>query len=268
MNMSLNIGEALSTGVEKLTTTAGIQLGIAYVVLQLITALGTNSAIATIDTGTGAGPGAGGMGTPALSLPIGIAGGAALLTLGIILNIALTIVAFRTLAHSSTELGSIPDGVADGLLKPGVFLVIAGIVQGIAIGLGFIALIIPGIFIMISLIFTQIYIAVEDEGPFEALSSSWSLAKGNRFPLFGLGVILFVISLLASIPAAIITILSPIVGSVLNYVVTGFLSIFSWGVLVAAYQQLKGASTTTTTEEPDDDDGVERLDDDSGFDYA
>ncbi|MBP1987875.1 hypothetical protein [Halolamina salifodinae] len=261
--MSLNIGEALSTGAEKLTTTAGIQLGVAYVVLQLITALGTNSAISTIDTGTGAG----GMGTPALSLPIGIAGGAALVALGIILNIALTIVAFRTLAHSSSELGSIPSGVADGLLKPGVFLVIASIVQGIAIFLGFIALIIPGFFIMISLIFTQVYIAVEDEGPFEALSSSWSLAKGDRFPLFGLGVILFVVSLLASIPAAIVSILSPLAGSVLNYVVTGFISIFSWGVLVAAYQQLKGeaATTTTTTEEED---GVEHLDDDSGFDYA
>lgn len=267
MDMSLNIGDALSTGAEKLTTTAGIQLGVAYVVLQLITALGTNSAIATIDTGTGAGAGAGSMGTPALALPIGVAGGAALLTLGIVLNIALTIVAFRTLAHSPSELGSIPSGVADGLLKPGVFLVVAGIVQGIAIFLGLIALVIPGIFIMVSLIFTQVYIAVEDEGPFEALSSSWSLAKGSRFSLFGLGVIIFVISLLASIPAAIVSFISPTVGSVLNYVVTGFISVFSWGVLVASYEQLTTGASTTTTED-DDDDGVERLDDDSGFDYA
>jgi hypothetical protein len=94
--MSLNIGEVLSTGVEKLTTTAGIQLGIAYVVLQLITAVGTNSAVATVDTGAGPTPVAGGMGTSALALPIGIAGGAALFTLGLILNVALTIVAFRT----------------------------------------------------------------------------------------------------------------------------------------------------------------------------
>lgn len=264
--MSLNIGDTLSTGAEKLGTTAGIQLGIAYVLLQLITAVGTNSAIATIDTGTGTG--AGGMGAPPLALPIGVAGGAALVTLGLVANIVLTIVAFRTLAHNASELGSIPDGVADGLLKPSVFLVIAGIVQGIAVFVGFIALIIPGIFIMVSLIFTQVYIAVEDEGPFEALSSSWSLAKGERFPLFGLGVILFVISLLLSIPSAIVQFISPTAGTVLSYVVTGFVSVFSWGVLVAAYQQLRTEPSTTTTTE--DDDGVQRLDgdDDSGFNYA
>jgi len=168
-------------------------------------------------------------------------------------------------AHDAHELESIPRGVADNLLLPGVFLVVAGIVQAIAILLGFIALIIPGFFIMVSLIFTQVYIAVEDEGPFEALSSSWSLAKGNRFPLFGLGVILVVVSLLGSIPSTIVSILSPVAGSLLSYLITGFISVFSWAVLVAAYEQLTSEPSTTPEAE---DDGVQRLDDDSGFDYA
>lgn len=258
--MSLNIGDALSTGVERLTTAAGIQLGVIYVVLQLLTALGTNSAVSAVDTAAGTS----GLATPALSLPIGVAGGAVLATLGGILNVALTIVAFRTLAHDTADLGSIPAGVADDMLKTWVFLVVAMIIQGILVVLGFIALIIPGIFILVSLIFTQVYVAVEDEGPLQALSSSWALAKGNRFPLFGLGVILFVISLLVSIPTAVVAFLSPIAGSVLNYVVSGFVTIFSWAVIVAAYEQLSSEAPTTT----ESDDGVERLDDDSGFDYA
>lgn len=260
--MSLNIGDALSTGVDKLTTAAGIQLAVVYIALQFLTALGTNSAVAAINPPTGTS----GMQAAALSLPIGVAGGAALATLGGILNVALTIVVLRTVAHDAAELGSIPGGVAGDMLKTWVFLFIALIVQGIAIGLGFIALIIPGLFLLVSLIFTQVFVAVEGEGPFEALSSSWSMAKGNRFPLFGLGVVLFVISLLVSLPATIVTILSPIVGTVLNYIVTGFVSVFSLSVLVAAYQQLSGPSPTATAET--DDDGVERLDDDSGFDYA
>lgn len=280
--MSLNIGDALSTGAEKLTTTAGIQLGVIYVVLQLLTAVGTNSAISSIDTSAGTS----GMATPALSLPLGVAGGAVLAALGGILNVALTIVVFRTLAHDTADLGSIPTGVTDNMLKTWVFLVVAMIIQTLIIGGGYIVLAVLGVagilpalavllgiivlipltlFLLVSLIFTQVYVTVEDEGPLQALSSSWALAKGNRFPLFGLGVILFVISLLVSIPTAIVALLSPVVGSVLNYVVSGFVTIFSWAVLVAAYEQL---SSETSTTEPESTDGVDRTDDDSGFDYA
>jgi hypothetical protein len=262
--MSLNIGDALSTGAEKLTTAAGVQLAVIYIVLQLLTVLGSNSAVVAIDTTAGSTAM-----TPTLSLPIGVAGGAALAFLGGILNVALTIVVLRAMTHDAAELGSIPAGVADGMLKTWVFLVIALIVQGIAVMLGFVALIIPGIFLLVSLIFTQVYVAVEDEGPFEALSSSWSLAKGNRFPLFGLGVVLFVISLLVTIPATILTFVSPTVGTLLNYIVSGFVSIFSLAVLVDAYHQLDTDESVTAETETDDDDGVERLDDDdSGFDYA
>lgn len=255
--MSLNIGEALSTGVDRLTTTAGLQLGIAYVALQLLTVLGMNSVILAI------GP-TGEMGSvPALSLPIGATGGAVLGTLGAVLSLVLTIVVFRTMAHDASELGSIPGDVTEDLFKTAVFLVIALIVQGIAISIGFVLLIVPGIFLMVCLIFTQVYVIVEDEGPFEALSSSWALTKGNRFPLFGLGVIMFVISLVVSLPTTVASFVSPAAGSVLTYVVSGFVSIFTTAVLLAAYQQLSGESSTT-----DGVDGVERTDDDTGFDYA
>ncbi len=261
--MSLNIGDALSAGAEKLTTTGGIQLGVVYVLLQLLTVLGTNSAVASI----AASAGTSGTATTTLSLPIGVAGGAALATLGGILNVAFTIVALRALDHDAAELGSIPGGVTDDMLKTWVFLVVALIVQGIAVGIGFVALFIPGLFLLVSLIFTQVYVAVEGEGPFEALSSSWSLAKGNRFPLFGLGIVIFVISLLASLPTGIVTVFSPVAGTVLTYVVSGFVSIFSLAVMIDAYQQLESEEAPTTSE-TNDDDGVERLDDDSGFDYA
>lgn len=256
--MSLNIGDALSTGADKLTTTAGIQLAMLYVVLQLLTALGANSAISSVDTGAGTM-------TPALSLPIGVAGGAVLAALGGLLTVALTIVVFRTVAHDTDALGSIPDGVTDNMLKTGVFMLIVGIIQVILVGLGLIVLIIPGLFILISLLFTQVYIVIEGKGPLESLSASWSLAKGNRFPLFGLGVILFVISLLASIPTTVISLASPVAGVVLNYAISGFVSIFTTAVLVAAYQQLSGDESVESTESGD---GVERVDDDNGFDYA
>ena len=268
-DMSLNIGDALSAGAEKLTTAAGVQLGVAYVVLLLVTVVGSNSMSAEIPSP----PGSEGMAAdPALALPIGFAGGAVLFLLGMVLNLGLAIVAFRTLDHDASELGSIPSGVTDGLLKRAVFLVIAGIVQTIAIAIGWIALFIPGIFIAVSLIFTQVYVAIEGEGPFEALSSSWSLAKGNRFPLFGLGVVITVIGMLTLIPSFIALVFSPIAGVVVMYVILAFFSVFQLGVMVDAYHQLEAdesMAAETTDDDDDDDDGVERLDDDdSGFDYA
>jgi hypothetical protein len=263
--MSLNIGDALSAGAEKLTTSAGLQLGIAYVVLMLVTVVGSNSMSAEIPPP----PGSGGMGTdPALALPIGLAGGAVLFVLGMVLNLVLAIVTFRTFDHDASELGSIPSGVTDGLLKTAVFLIVAGIVQTIAIWIGTLALFIPGIFIAVSLIFTQVYVAVEGEGPFEALSSSWSLAKGNRFPLFGLGLVVTVIGMLTLVPAFVALFLSPVAGIVVMYVLLAFFSVFQLAVMVDAYHQLD-AEESMTTETETDDDGVERLDDDdSGFDYA
>lgn len=254
--MSLNIGDALSTGADKLTTTAGIQLGAAYVVLQLLTALGMNSAVSTLDTAAGST-------APALSLPLGVVGGTVLAVVGGLLNIALSIVVFRTVAHDAAELGSIPSGVTDDLLKTGVFLVVAWIIEAIAIFLGFIALVIPGIFLAVCLIFTQVFIAVEGKGPLQALSASWGLTKGNRFPLFGLGVIMVVISMLITIPSTVVSLVSRPAGSVLTYAITGFVSIFSSAVLVDAYQQLGTDEAPTESTEP-----VERADDTDGFDYA
>ena len=239
--MSLKIGDALSTGAEKLQTTAGLQLGALYVVAVLLTSVGSDSIVAGIG-----GPMAQ-AGQPGLALPIGVPGGAALVLLGAVVSVILTIVVLRTMDHDAAELDAIPDGVTDGLLKTSVFLIIAGIIQGVAIAIGFVLLIIPGLFILVSLYFTQVFIAVEGEGPIEALSSSWALSKGDRFSIFGLVLVLIVVGALAGVVGELVGFVNPTVGSLVSLVVSGFLSIFTSAALVDAYHQL-----TAEQEEQDD----------------
>ncbi len=230
--MSLNIGDTLSTGWAKLTTTAGLQLGALYIVAMLLTSVGTDSIIAAVGA-----PMAGGQ-RSALALPIGVAGSAVLTLLGAVVSVVLTIVVLRTVDHPTGELDSIPHGVTEALPKTVVFLIVAGIIQALAIAIGFVLLIIPGLFILTSLYFTQVYIAVEGEGPLEALSSSWALSKGDRFSIFGLILVLGVIGALSAVVGQLVSVVNPVAGSLLALVISGVLTIFTTGALVDAYHQL------------------------------
>lgn len=237
--MSLNIGDAISTGAEKLTTTAGLQLGALYVVAVLLTGIGSQSMTAALA------PAMSQSRQPALAFPIGAGGGALVLLLGLVVGSVLTVVVLRTVAHDAAELDSIPSGVTAALPKTVLFLIVAGIIQAILIAIGFVLLIIPGLFLLVSLYFTQVYIAVEGEGPLEALSSSWGLSKGDRLPIFGLVVVLAVIGVLGTVVGEVVGVASPLLGSLLSLVVSGFLTIFTSAALVDAYDQLSSEQEAT-----------------------
>lgn len=230
--MSLHIGDALSNGLAKLQTTVGLQLSGLYVVSLLLTALGANSMVIALA------PELPQNAAPSFTLPIGIAGGAALMLVGLLGTVVLAVVVLRAVAHPVADLDSFPEGLTRTLPKTLVFLLIAGLIQGVLVAVGLVLLIIPGLFVLVSLYFSQVYIAVEDQGPLEGLSSSWSLSKGNRFHVFGLLLVLGVISVLASAAGELVGIASPTAGTLLSLVISGFLSVFSSAVIVDAYHQL------------------------------
>lgn len=237
--MSLQIGDAVSGGLEKLTTTAGLQLAALYIVVTLLSTLGINSAVAEMaPEATGA------AGSIALTLPLGVAGGVVLFVLGAILGIVLNVVILRTVAHDASELTRIPADVTRSLPKTVVFLLITGIIVFLSVLLGFIFLVIPGIFLMVSLVFSQVYVAVEDMGPIEALSASWELSKGNRLSIFLLGVLVFVIGFVVGMVGSVTSIVSPAAGTVVSVLISGVINIFSSAVLVEAFLQLSNGSNS------------------------
>jgi len=75
----------------------------------------------------------------------------------------------------------------------------AGILVGLAIGIGFILLVIPGIIATIFFLFTTFIVIDKELGPIEAMKESMRVGRGYRWPLLGLIVLLSLIMLLGVI---------------------------------------------------------------------
>lgn len=85
-----------------------------------------------------------------------------------------------------SRIGNISKGNSDELynslivgLKKSLPVFIAAILYTLAISLGFVLLVIPGLILMVTMLFFQIMIVVEDEGIIASLKSSHSLVWGN-----------------------------------------------------------------------------------------
>jgi hypothetical protein len=98
----------------------------------------------------------------------------------------------RAISDLSGERASIEDAVQTGIR---LFLRILGIsvVMGIAIALGYILLIVPGLFLSVLFIVAVPSAVAENTGVFESLGRSAALTEGHRWAVFGLGVIFFVL---------------------------------------------------------------------------
>jgi hypothetical protein len=76
---------------------------------------------------------------------------------------------------------------------------ITGILQGLAIGLGFILLIIPGFFCIAWFFSAVNVVMVEGKGPMEALSRAHFLAKGSVGRILGTGILCLIIVLVVEV---------------------------------------------------------------------
>jgi len=93
-------------------------------------------------------------------------------------------------AAASGQPGGGEFGVALRKLPATVFAVI---LFGIAVGVGMILLIVPGIILLISLILFQLMVLLEDKGPLASLNASHKLVWGNWWRTFGLLLLALVI---------------------------------------------------------------------------
>ncbi|MFB9809485.1 hypothetical protein ACFFQF_32425 [Haladaptatus pallidirubidus] len=122
--------------------------------------------------------------------------------------------------------------------------VIGGIIFGIIVALGFVALIVPGIFLLVTLAFWTVYVAVEDQNFIKAFRSSWGLTRGYRLNLFVLGVTVTLLILLVNLVFGLGNLASgslvgDIVALVFAQVASAITTVFSTAVLATAYTELK-----------------------------
>lgn len=112
-------------------------------------------------------------------------------------------------------------------------LLFASIVSFMIIGLGFIALIIPGIFLSMRLLFYEQAILLNNKGIVDSLKMSWNVAKGNWWRIFGLAILISLISLLISVPLDLIN------KTIADFVAATFIVPWVAATYTKAYLQLK-----------------------------
>jgi uncharacterized membrane protein len=123
------------------------------------------------------------------------------------IGVSLGLTTFSLRAHDNIQAVQITD-----LWNPGPFWRYFGahILTVIAIALGFIALIVPGVILAMGLMFVPYIVIDRGLGPIEAMKESWRVTKGHKWQLFLLflaliglnilGAIALIVGLLVTIP--------------------------------------------------------------------
>lgn len=229
--MSVSIVDAIRDGFDRTLSPNGLVLVfVAYVLL----------ALGILFTPQQTDP-RGGIEDPLLTPPIlGETVGAAFFTVVFAIVFAyVAIISYRTFVTDETE--SIPrQAVRERPIWALVNLIVGWIFFAVLVALGFVLLIVPGLFLLVALWFFDVYVAVEDDDFITALGKSWSLTAGSRIALFALGVLVVIITL--SIGAAF-GVPQALIGGVLGVLVgalgTAFTTIFTYATTVSAFRQLR-----------------------------
>jgi hypothetical protein len=162
-----------------------------------------------------------------------------------VLGIALLVVsiaAIRVFVSDETE--HLPqEYFTRNMIWDGLNLFVGMIVYGIIIGLGLVALVVPGIFLLVTLAFWTVYVAVEDQNFITAFRSSWGLTRGYRLNLLFLGVAVVLLSALVNLVFGLGDLASgsfagDIVALVFAQAASAITTVFSAAVLATAYTEL------------------------------
>lgn len=241
--MSLNIGRALQEGVGRAISRVGLVLVVVWGVLGALNLLAYNSLMASIVPDVSNQPAA--MIGPSLDVSPAVAGVAVLVLY--LASFVVMAAALRTFVTDET--GTIPGEYLTRNLGWMVLNLFVGyLVFLLAIWIGFLLLFVPGIFLMVSLYFWFVLVVVEDQNFVEAFRNSWTLAKGNRWSLLGLGVIVAAVaSVMIGGPMILAFLLTPWTVLVVYTVTTAVYGVFALATTARAYVQLAAEKPTGGT---------------------
>ncbi|KOX94530.1 hypothetical protein AMS69_01320 [Haloarcula rubripromontorii] len=251
--MALQIGRAFQDGIDELLSERGAVFAGVFIVYGLLSSvvwaslsqaltdvfLGQLPSDAQVNQAAMAG------GTPlALDLPLAVAAVGALVLF--VVNVALNIVAIRAFASDDRE--PIPDNVGRRLGKTVAIAIVAGILTSIAVGIGIILLVIPGLVFALLFFFVQQEIALNDSGIIESISNSVSIVIDNLLATFVLAIVLLVLGLVLGGVFSLLPIpLPPMVLTTVSTVLSSVVSVFSIAVTTVAYLQAAESGYTQGT---------------------
>jgi hypothetical protein len=182
----------------------------------------------------------------ALPLPTGVAAGLAVFAL--LLGTGVFLVTARLLTRDLAALSSLPGELFTRRLgRAFLSALVVSVVLGVAIPIGFVFLLVPGLFLAVSLQFAVFAVAVEDTGPIEAFRRSWELASGNRWRLLALVVLFGVVGGIGGAIGSLLAFVSPSVGQLASLVINSVGVILMYGIIADSFVQLRGGSASATS---------------------
>lgn len=251
--MALDLGEVIETGFRRTIARNGLIIAAVLFVLSALNALVANSMFRAImpppnqmGPGFPGGPMAPGPSMMPMgpSLPISPAVAGLLSFIVSIITAVVTITAIRTFVSGETE--QIPEEYyTRNMIWALINLIVGGIVFGVIVAIGLILLIIPGIFLLVSLFFWNVFVVVKDQNFIEGLQNSWALTKGNRLRLFLLGIVVVVIVAVVNGIFGIFTFFGGYIGLLISQIGSSLTTVFSLAALAAAYNQLTASEAET-----------------------
>lgn len=156
-----------------------------------------------------------------------------------IATVVAAIVALRTFASDERE--TIPrEFVRRNIGLATLNVIVGAIVFALLVAVGSILLIVPGLFVLVSLYYWSVFVAVEDQNFVRAFRSSWGLTGGSRLRLFGLGVAVVLLGLavngVVGVPAFLV---GGIVGAALVQIGSAVVTVYALATTARAYEQLR-----------------------------
>lgn len=246
--MSLQLGRAIGDGARRIVTPTGGALFVAFLALQLLTQASINTAVLRFAPEDPTGELAAAFG---MTLPVSGAVAAGLFLGAIVLTSVYFVVLSRALTRPSGELSRLPSALYTRRMgRATLSLLVGGVVVTVAVMIGFVLLVLPGVFLAACFVFFSFAVGVEDRGVLGGLRRSWGLSRGNRLKLVVLVIAAGVFGgVIGVVGTAFDLAASPLVGEVLVTALNSVFFVLLYGVLAAAYLQTRG-------DDPKDGDGV------------
>ena len=231
--MTLRLSSAVGDGLRRAATRTGaILFGILFV-LQLVNGTSVNTlidAVAPPEAAINAG----------LTLPVSGSVAGAIAAVGYLCSTAYLVVVARAFARPQSELSTFPSDLYTRRVgRATLSMLVAGIVTFVAVMLGFVLFVVPGVFLAICFLFFLFAIGVEDRGPFGALRRSWALSRGNRLRLAAIVLLYAATGVAVGVVGSILELAGvPAVGDVATALVSAAAFVALYGITASAYLQL------------------------------
>jgi hypothetical protein len=239
--MSLRIGAALKSGGSRLASRTGAILTVGYLVLYAVYQTGFNVLMNALYARAGV---TAQIPTPG-ALPVPVAGAVVLACL-LVLTL-LSVVAIRTFVAG--ERTAIPrEFYTDGLAWAVPNLLLGGLVTMVLLTVGFTLLIVPGVFLLVGLVFMAMYVAVDGDDFVTAMRQSWALARGNRWSILGLVLVVAALGFAVGIVFSVVNLVVSIAGlgvltPLLTAVLVAPMTMYNVAAVAAAFDQLRSQPT-------------------------